>query len=222
MIRAPRCAAALALAIVGMTIGARSAVAHDGSHAYESVVEGITPPRLATGIDVRMIDDDEQLEVTNRSGETVTVRGYWDEPYARIESAGPVFINVLSPSMALSHDRLGRTPPNGDEDAAAAPRWVRVGDGGRHRWFDRRTHYREAGTPPAVADRGKRTKLWDYRVPITVGREEAVITGSLFWVGTGSVPTVPLVILLLATAGCLLLGAHVLKGFRKGEDDADG
>ncbi len=197
--------------------GGQRAAAHEGSHPFESVVAGIVPSRLATGIDVRMIDADSQMELTNHSGMTVVVRGYQGEPYARIASSGRVEVNVLSPSMAPSNDRLGRTPPNGNEDASAPPRWVHVGDGGRYRWFDRRTHYRGSGTPAAVTDRERRTRLWDYRVPITVGGEAASIRGTLYWVGVSPFPTGLFVGMLVATAGCLLFGAWVLRGFRRGE-----
>ena len=202
--------------VIGLTVGGEErAAAHEGSHFFESVVDGITPSRLAAGIDVRMIDADARLELTNRSGSTVVVRGYAGEPYARIASEGLVEVNVLSPSMAPSNDRLGRTPPSGNEDASAPPRWVRVGDGGRYSWYDRRTHYRGAGTPAAVSDRERRTSLWDYRVPITVGGEDASITGTLYWVGVSSFPTGLFVGMLIATAGCLLFGAWVLTRARR-------
>ena len=207
--------------VIGLAVGGEErAVAHEGSHSFESVVDGIRPSRLATGIDVRMIDADARLELTNRSGSTVVVRGYDGEPYARIASEGPVEVNVLSPSMAPSNDRMGRTPPNGDEDASAPPRWVRVGDGGRFSWYDRRTHYRGTGMPAAVTDRERRTRLWDYRVPVTVGDEDASITGTLYWIGVSPFPTGLFVGMLVATAGCLLFGAWVLTRAR--HDGADG
>ncbi len=211
---------ALLVALVVLVAGdERRAAAHDGSHAFASVVDGITPSPLGAGIDVRMLDADEQLELVNRSGHTVVVEGYEGEPYARITSDGPVFVNVMSPSMAPSNDRLGRTRPNGNEDASAPPRWVRVGDGGRYRWFDRRTHYRRQGVPSAVTDREERTKLWDYRIPITVGTEAAEIRGTLYWVGIASFPTALFVVMLVATAACLLFGAWVLKRLRSGDEE---
>lgn len=223
MRRASLPAAVLIALVVALTPGGDgTAAAHDGSHVFESVVDGITPERLGGGIQVRMLDADEQMELVNRSGREVVVHGYEGEPYARITSEGPVFVNVLSPSMAPSNDRLGHSPPNGNEDASAAPRWVKVGDGGRYRWFDRRTHYRKAGVPPTVTDREERTRLWDYRIPITVGGERAEIAGTLYWVGVTSFPTVLFLMMLMATAGCLLFGAWVLNRLRGSGTDASG
>ncbi len=211
-------AAAVAGLIAAISLGAADrAGAHDGSHPFESVISGVVPARLAAGVTVRIVDYDEQIELTNRSGRRVVVAGYAGEPYARVESDGPVFLNVRSPSLHISNDRWGRTPPNGSGDAAARPEWVRVGGEGRVSWFDRRAHYRRRGIPAGVRDPAFRTKLWSYRLPITVGGEPAAIRGTLFWAGRRSFPTGPFVILLIATGGCALLGAWAVKRMRSAD-----
>ena len=180
---------ALALALVLCAVwAAPPAGAHEGEHAFESLISGLSPVTAGTGIEVRMLDYDEQIELINRSGKTVIVEGYAGEPYARVESEGPVWLNLRSPSLAPSNDRWGRTPPRGDEDASRPPNWVKVGDHGRLTWFDRRSHYRRPGTPPAVTDAGQRQQLWDYRIPISVGGAPAEILGSLHWTGRRSFP----------------------------------
>ena len=215
--RAAGLAAALAVAVLTV---ATPAQAHDGRHDFESLIEEVTPIRLGAGIEIRMIDYDERIELVNRSGETVIVEGYEGEPYARVESGGPVSLNLRSPSLAASNDRWGRTPPGGREDADAPPRWVQVGGDGTLSWFDRRSHYRQTGVPDAVADPTVRQKLWDYRIPLRVGGETAAITGTLYWTGRRPFPIAAFVALLVATAACGLFGARVMKRLRATADPA--
>lgn len=218
-----RATLAVALAVAGLALPA-GAGAHGGPHLYISVIQGIEPPETGRGIEVRMIDYDSQIEVENRSGETVTVIGYQGEPYARIESRGSVYLNARSPSLAPSNDRLGRTPPTGEEDATAPPNWIRVGDDGTFRWFDRRSHYRRRGLPPAVTDETKRTLLWSYRIPIRVGETPAAIRGDLYWLGRRKFPTGVLIVILLSTAGCALFGLWAIRRMRElpgPEDDPE-
>jgi hypothetical protein len=35
--------------------------------------------------------------------------------------------------------------------------------------------------PPAVKDNSKRTKVFDYAIPLQVGNQPASISGTLFW-----------------------------------------
>lgn len=194
-----------------MLLAAAPAQAHDEGHAFESSISGLEPARLGVGIELRMLDHDSQVELTNESGKTVIVMGYEGEPYARLESAGPVFLNVRSPALPLNNDRWGRTAPTGSEDAAAPPRWVQVGDHGKLAWFDRRTQFRGSGTPPTVTDPSSRQKLWSYRIPLLVGAERAEIRGTLYWTGRRPFPIAVFLVLLIATAACALFGAWVLK-----------
>lgn len=198
----------------------RGAAAHGGPHLYETVITGIQPPAAGRGIEVRIIDFDSQVELTNRSGRTVVIEGYEHEPYARIESAGPVFINARSPSMAPSNDRLGKTPPTGHEDASAPPNWIRVGSDGTFRWFDRRVHYRKKGLPAAVTDETRRTLVWKWQIPFTAGRSPAVINGDLFWLGRRKFPTGVFLFILFSTAGCGLFGAWAIRRSRQDDEAA--
>lgn len=178
------------------------------------MIDGIQPIAAAAGIEVRMLDSDEQVELVNRSGSTVFVRGYKGEPYARIEPEGPVYLNRLSPSVPLSNDRLGRTRPTGKEDATASPEWIRVGDDGKWSWFDRRSHYRGESVPAAVVDTSRRKALRNYRIPIRVGESPAWIEGTLYWAGKKEFPTAILLVLLLGTGFCGLFGAWAVKRMR--------
>lgn len=215
-----RAALAAALVVAGLGFPA-AAAAHGGPHLYQSVIKGIEPPEAGRGVEVRMIDFDSQVEVINRSGKTVTVAGYEGEPYARIVSSGPVYLNARSPSMAPSNDRLGKTRPTGNEDAAAPPNWIKVGEGGRFRWFDRRTQFRKTGLPAAVTDETRRTLVWSWQIPIRVGRSPAEIRGDLIWLGRRPFPTGIFLVILFSTAACGLFGAWALKRMREQDQDAE-
>lgn len=201
------------MALLGLVF-AGQARGHDASHPYESVIEGISPAAAARGIEVRMLDYDSQVELTNRSGRRVVITGYEGEPYARIDADGGVYLNRRSPSLPLSADRLGRGPATGKGDASAPPEWSRIGSDGRLAWFDRRSHIRKDGVPPQVEDTSERSLIWDYRIPIEVGGSPAEIKGSLFWNGKDKFPTGLFVGLLIATGLCALFGAWALKRMR--------
>lgn len=206
-------AVALHAALPG-PLGPPVAQAHDGRHDFEILLSGIAPIEAGAGIELRVLDYDERIELTNRSGKTVIVLGYEGEPYARIESTGPVQLNLHSPSLAPSNDRWGRTPPSGRQDAEAPPHWVRVADGGRWAWFDRRSHYRGPGRPAAVEDPARRLKLWDFAVPLRIDGQPARIEGTLYWLGRRPFPTGAFIAMLLATAAVALIGARVVRRLR--------
>ncbi len=166
-----------------------------------------------------MLDHDAQVELTNRSGRRVIIKGYEGEPYARVESDGPVYLNLRSPSRPLSNDRFGLTLPTGQEDATAPPRWSLVGEDGRLAWYDRRAQYRRRGVPAAVDDTAKRTQIRDYRIPLLVGGEPARIEGSLYWTGKKGFPTGPFLALLVVTGLCGLFGGWALKRMRSAGDE---
>jgi len=214
--------ATLAVVLACLAAGAAPGRAHDGAHLFESVIGGPYPERLAQGVEVRILDEDEQVELVNSSGRTVVVMGFAGEPYARVESGGSVFVNARSPATPANNDRWGRTRPSGREDPGAPPAWVRVGGEGRLVWYERRAQYRRAGTPPQVADPAERTWIRDYRIPLTVGGEPAELRGTLHWVGRRPFPNVALVVLLLATAGCAFFGAITLRRVRRLPDEPAG
>ena len=58
------------------------------------------------GLRVDVVDAGSRLELENRTGETVQVLGYSDEPYLRIERDG-VFENRRSPTLYANADRKG-------------------------------------------------------------------------------------------------------------------
>ena len=191
----------LALTFVGML--APSALAHGGNPNFRSEFHAVRP--AVPGLQVQVLNYDDRLLLINRTGKTVLVRGYEREPYARLRADGTVEVNKRSPSYYLNEERYGGTPVPASASPQAPPQWSQVSKTGRFEMHDHRIHWMSKGaTPPQVTDKDKRTKVFDWRVPIQVGPRHAALAGSLFWAPSsgGGVPTgaiVALVALVLIT-----------------------
>lgn len=178
MLRPFRAAAATTLLLAAF---APAAHAHQGNSNFRSVPSGITPS--TPGLTVAVVNYDDSLELTNRSGRTVVVEGYDREPYARLLPDGTVQVNRRSPAAYLNDERYGGVPVPASASATATPQWRTLDRTGRFAWHDHRMHWMGRGTPPAVTDPGVRTKVFDYAIPLRVDDRRASLAGTLFWVG---------------------------------------
>jgi hypothetical protein len=171
------------------------AEAHKGSPNYRSTVRFVDPP--VRGLKVRVLNYDDRLELRNGTGRAVEVRGYAGEPYARLLSDGTVEVNKRSPSYYLNVDRFGDGQVPADARNSATPRWEVIDKTGRFEWHDHRIHYMSKSLPNQVTDRKKRTKIFDWTIPVVVGGEPVRLRGDLYWVPTaaGGVPRGALVAL---------------------------
>lgn len=184
------------------------AQAHQGNPDYRSVVTGVGPH--ATGIRVRALGFDDRLELTNRSGKTVVITGYEREPYARILADGAVQVNVNSPATYLNEDRYGEATPPAGAQARAEPEWKTLDRAGTFQWHDHRAHWMGRGLPPKVKDQSRKTRVFDYRIPIAVDGRPGTIAGTLYWVGASNsgVPAaaiVAMVVVILAAVALVLV-----------------
>jgi hypothetical protein len=201
------CAAALAVAILGLI--APAAPAHQGNPNFRSRVRALTP--AVNGIEVHVVNYDDSLELLNHSGRTVVVEGYRGEPYVRIAADGTVAVNHRSPSYYLNDDRYaqGVSVP-ASATPKATPDWQTVDKTGRFAWHDHRIHWMARTVPPQVKDKGRHTKVFDWKVPLQVDGRPAALTGSLVWVGKqgGGFPVaagISLAAVVLAGAGLVVL-----------------
>jgi MYXO-CTERM domain-containing protein len=170
---------ALALAVAVVLLAASPAAAHQGNPNYRSVVDSITP--AVKGVTLHVLNYDDRFELTNHSGRTVTVQGYDREPYARVLADGTVEVNERSPAYYLNDDRFADVKVPASADPKAPPRWSVVDRAARLEWHDHRMHWMSRSLPPAVKDKSKRTKVFDYAIPLQVGTQPASIRGTLFW-----------------------------------------
>ncbi len=194
-------AVALSAAVVGVL--APVAAAHQGNPNFRSEVRDIAP--ALDGVQAGVVNYDDSIELRNRSGRTVVVEGYRGEPYVRIAGDGTVAVNHRSPTYYLNDDRFAEgveVPPGATPKAT--PDWREVDRTGRYTWHDHRIHWMAHTVPPQVKDEGRRTKVFDWKVPLVAGSRPATIHGRLIWVGKegGGFPL----------AAGIALGAAVLAG----------
>jgi hypothetical protein len=166
-------AALLALAV------APAASAHQGNPNYRSVIDGVTPK--VSGVRLQILNLDDRLELQNDSGRTVVVQGYDGEPYARLLADGTVQVNRRSPAFYLNDDRFAQVKVPASARPTATPQWQLVDKAGRFDWHDHRIHWMSEVPPKQVTDKGRRTKVFDWNVPLQVGSQRGSVNGTLFW-----------------------------------------
>ena len=208
------CAPLLVLACALWAAPARAADA-----GVVSTFEGVQPP--AGGLELEVAGGDRVRVLANGTGKQVGVKGYDDEPYLRFLPSRVVEVNTRSPSKYANEDRYALRPVPAQASSDAPPRWQAVSRDGRHRWFDHRIHLMEKGTPPQVTDESKRTKIFDWDVPMTVGGQEVKAVGTLEWLPASSSGTSPLVFIgIVAAVLAIGAGAFVTLRRRKGSAPA--
>lgn len=197
---------------------ASPALGHEGNPNFRSEIESVRPN--VPGVSFEVIDYDADMKLVVRGGHEVTIYGYEGEPYARVLRDGTVQQNRRSPATYLNTDRYAEAEVPKIADPQAPPLWETVGDSGTLRWHDHRMHYMATGTPPQVTDESKRTKVFDYEIPLRIDAEKGAIYGSLFWVGPADTSKMPF---LIAGVAIVVLGgaAVLIARRRRGADDDD-
>jgi hypothetical protein len=154
------------------------------SYHYRTYISSITPK--VAGLSVEVLEFADRLLLRNHTGQTVIVYGYSGEPYARLLPNGAAEQNSRSPAVYLNTSFYATVAVPPSANASAPARWVTVDRTGRFEWHDHRIHWMSPVTPPQVKDTGKRTKIFDWSVPIKIGAQSGAISGELFWVPQSS------------------------------------
>jgi hypothetical protein len=215
----PRLRTVAAAAALLVLLAAPAAQAHQGNPNYRSVIDGLVPS--TPGIKLQVLNFDDRLQLDNRSGKTVTIDGYQREPYARLLADGTVEVNRNSPATYLNNERTstGKVPPNAKP--GATPDWKIVDRTGSFQWHDHRIHWMSTIPPKQVTDKSKRTKVFDWTVPMQVGSRKTSVNGTLFWQPKpgGGIPAGALIALVaLALVG---LGAVLVVRRRRAGETGD-
>lgn len=145
---------------------------------YSSQVNSIRP--RVSGLQARIVDGQDKLELTWTGREPLVVEGYRGEPMVRMSSAG-VEINRRSPSAYLSTHRYAAVTVPARADAAAPPDWRLIDTPGPISWYDHRTHWMRSERPAAVGDSTRALTIFHWRVPARLGAREMEIRGGLDW-----------------------------------------
>jgi hypothetical protein len=212
--------AAIAVALA-CALAPAQALAHGGNPNFRSEIDSIQPS-LPSGVSIEVLDYDSYFQLIDH-GHEVVIDGYNDEPYARIEKNGTVQVNQKSPATYLNDSRFEtdvKVPPSADP--RAAPEWKTVDHSGSFVWHDHRMHWMIVGQlPTQVKDKGKKTKIFDYEIPLEVDSRPTTIHGTLWWVGSTGTSKLPFVIAALVIVlggGGLVLW---LRRRRGGDDPGD-
>lgn len=160
---------------------------------YRSLITAISPK--VAGLDVQVLQFSDRLKLQNRTGRTVTIEGYEGEPYARVQANGTVEVNKHSPAYYLNESFYGNVTVPSFATPSAAPQWSIVDRTGQFEWHDHRIHWMSPVLPPQVKDKGKRTLIFDWHVPIAVAGQHGTVAGQLYWTPqSSSAPVAAIVI----------------------------
>jgi hypothetical protein len=150
------------------------------SYHYRTYITRVVPN--VPGLSLHVLEFADRLMLDNHTGKTVTVYGYQNEPYARVLANSTVEVNTSSPAYYLNQSFYGEVAVPASASPSATPRWSVLDRTGEFEWHDHRIHWMSPLLPPEVKDQGKRTKIFEWQVPIRVGAQPATIEGQLFWV----------------------------------------
>ena len=150
------------------------------NYNYRSNITRVAPS--VPGLSLEVLEFADRLVLRNHTGKTVTVYGYQGEPFARVTADGTVQVNTHSPAYYLDQNFYGDVNVPSSASPTATPDWMVIDRTGELEWHDHRIHWMSPVLPPEVKDTGKRTKIFNWQVPIQVGAKPGTVDGQLVWV----------------------------------------
>jgi hypothetical protein len=194
-----------------------------GSNAnYRSYITSVTPN--VHGLSVQVLEFADRLVLINHTGETVTIYGYQNDPYARVLANGTAERNARSPATYLNESFYGNITVPAIANPDAPPKWEVIDRTGQFEWHDHRIHWPSPLLPPQVKDKSKRTLIFDWTVPIAVGARKGAIAGQLFWTPDESKAPVAVIVLgvVIVLAGLAFVVFVRRRRARASRDGGDG
>jgi hypothetical protein len=166
------------------------------SYEYRSNITSVTPS--VPGLSFQVLEFADRILMTNHTGKTVTIYGYDGEPYARVLANGTAEQNVRSPASYLNTNFYAQVTVPPIADPSAPPKWEVIDRTGQFEWHDHRIHWMSPVAPTKVKNKSKRTLIFSWAVPISVGSAKGAIDGQLFWTPESS--KAPLAVIILGVA----------------------
>ena len=147
---------------------------------FETSVDGITP--ALPGVEVRVIEAGDRLELRNDGAEVVVLGGQ-GEPYLRVGPDG-AFENRRSPTAERNRVRVHDPSAPGGGDPAAPPDWRRLSAEPVARWHEHTVHWMAPRNPPEVerSPDERHVVIPRWEIQLQRGQERAVVFGSLDWI----------------------------------------
>jgi hypothetical protein len=190
-------ASGAAAAAVSTSTEASNPINDQGSsYEYRSNITAVTPS--VPGLSFQVLEFADRILMTNHTGKTVTIYGYEGEPYARVLANGTAEQNVRSPATYLNTNFYAQVTVPPIADASAPPKWEVIDRTGQFEWHDHRIHWMSPVPPTKVKNKSKRTLIFNWAVPISVGASQGAIDGQLFWTPASS--KAPLAVIILGVA----------------------
>jgi hypothetical protein len=205
----------LALAAVGLAAAllAPAGQAHFGTGklGYRSTIQAIEPPMR--GLELKVLFGDDQVQLENRTGKTIVIKGYGGEPYLRFGKDG-IAINVNSPAGYVNQDRYGEATVPESATVDARPKWENLAGGNQWAWHDHRIHYMSRIPPKPIQEEPRKPHhVFDWKVPATQDGKPFFIAGSLDYTPPPEEASFPvgLTILIAIVIAALAAGLVVLR-----------
>jgi hypothetical protein len=176
------------------------------SYEYRSNITSVTPS--VPGLSFQVLEFADRILMTNHTGRTVTIYGYEGEPYARVLANGTAEQNVRSPATYLNANFYAQVTVPPSASASDPPQWQVIDRTGQFEWHDHRIHWMSPVPPARVKNTSRRTLIFDWQVPISVGSTRGAIDGQLFWTPENS--KAPLAVIVLGVVIVLAGLAFVL------------
>jgi hypothetical protein len=212
----------VAFALLASLVFVPAAAAHPRAKGYargfQSKILSVRPE--VVGLDIRVVDADDRLRVSNKSGAELVVFGYDNEPYLRIGPNG-VYRNERSPAAYLNRDRFARVSVPLKADPGAEPEWRHVSPRPAWQWHDHRIQWMGAGPPAQVRNAPKQTHaIFSWNVPGRLGVEPFSVTGRLDYVppSKGGTSAALIAAVVITGVAALLALALMLVRLRRGEE----
>lgn len=175
----------IAMVFAASFLDAAPAAAHGAGGAsasnYSTVLRSVTP--AVVGVTLRVVEPNQQLELTNETADDVVVIGYDNEPYLRVGPSG-TFVNKASPAYYLNRSVDGSTLPPPGADSSREPDWKLVSRSHSTRWHDHRVHWMSENPPPqvAAAPGSRHVVIPEWTIELRKADVAMVGKGELLWI----------------------------------------
>ena len=117
-----------------------------------------------------------------------------------------------NPGPAVYRTNPSTTKAPASADGKGAPKWKVLSKTGRFEWHDHRMHWMSQQPPSQVKGVTKKTKIFDWTVPLKIGATAGAIKGTLFWTPqVQSGPPAMAINLLVGLVILLCIGVAVVR-----------
>jgi hypothetical protein len=181
--RCRRAAGLFGVAVALLVAVAPPASAHvvqpsDASH-YRAQITAVSPS--TTLFTAEVAKHGEWVELVAHGSGTLTVLGYFGEPYLRVGPTG-IDVNLFAPTEKMNGGLFGTFGPADLDSGHLPPRWHHQQSGQTVRWHDLRATWVAGARPDEVAADPSHSHLIDnWTIHVEAAAHDYTIEGTLRW-----------------------------------------